>query len=90
MRLDDALFNWLQIKVVAEARPEDKSAGDTEQFFRDILTEDHQVTELHYSKDDTMYMLRYTVAGKSSMRMYEIEAVEQLLEAIQNEPKYNQ
>lgn len=90
MRLDDALFNWLQIKVVAEARPEDRSAVDTEQFFRDILREDHHVTELSYSKDDTMYILHYTIGEKRNMQMYENEAVEQLLEAIQNEPKYNQ
>jgi hypothetical protein len=90
MRLDDALYNWLQIKVVADARPDDQSAVDTERFFRDILMEDHQVTKLEYSKDETMYMLRYAVGEKQSMRMYEIEAVEQLLEAIQNEPRYNQ
>lgn len=89
MKLDDALFNWLQIRVVALARPDDDSAAETARFFHEILTEDHQVTELDYNVDETMYMLRYTVDGKRKTQMYDKEAVEQLLVAIQNEPKYN-
>ncbi len=90
MKLDDALFNWLQIQVVAVARPDDQSAIDTTQFFLDILTEDHHVSDLRFAKDATMYTLHYTVADKRKMQMYEIEAVEQLLLAIENEPRYNQ
>ena len=37
MRLDDALFNWLQIQIVAEARPDDNAAAETRDFFlRDL------------------------------------------------------
>ncbi|UFJ41881.1 hypothetical protein LOK74_05090 [Brevibacillus humidisoli] len=89
MKLADALFNWLQIKVVADARPDDRSADETVRFFQEILTEDHQVEQLDYRKDDTMYTIRYRANGKSNMQMFPIEAVEQLLESIQNEPKYN-
>ncbi|WP_019120743.1 hypothetical protein [Brevibacillus massiliensis] len=89
MKLSDALFNWLQISVVADARPDDRSARDTEEFFRDILTQDHQVSQVSYSKDETMYILRYEASGVQKMQMYEIEAVEQLLRAIENEPKCN-
>lgn len=32
MKREDALFNWLQIQVVAEARPDDQSALDTAAF----------------------------------------------------------
>jgi len=90
MKLDDALFNWLQIRVVADARPNDRSAVDTVNFFFDILKENHQVTQLQYSKDATMYTVRYTVGEKNNMQMFDSEAVEQLLTAINSEPKYNQ
>lgn len=90
MKLGDALFNWLQIQAVADARPDDQSAKDTAAFFSTILTEDHNVSGLKYSKDATMYTLRYTADGKQKMEMYQIEAVEELLDAINNEPKYNQ
>ena len=33
MRLDDALFNWLQIQMVAEAGPDDRAAAETRDFF---------------------------------------------------------
>lgn len=89
MKLEDALFNWLQIKVVSEARPNDRSAKDTLDFFTDIISEDHQVTQMEYSKDATMYTLRYTVGDARKLQMYPIQLVEQLLEAIENEPKFN-
>jgi len=90
MKLDDALFNWLQIRVVADARPHDRSAQDTADFFREILTQDHQVEELAYRKDDEIYELSYTAGGSPGLRRYDTETVEQLLIAIENEPKYNQ
>ncbi|MBO8162219.1 MAG: hypothetical protein H0Z34_00700 [Brevibacillus sp.] len=90
MKLGDALFNWLQIKVVADARPDDRSAAETVRFFEEILSEDHQVGQLSYSKDAAMYTIRYQADGRPRMQMYPIDAVEQLLESIQSEPKYNQ
>ncbi|SFJ05522.1 hypothetical protein [Thermoflavimicrobium dichotomicum] len=41
MQLKDALFNWLQIQIVWDARPSDRSARDTVLFFEEILREDH-------------------------------------------------
>ncbi len=38
MNLQDTLFNWLQISIVAEARPEDGAARETKDFFRAHLT----------------------------------------------------
>jgi len=90
MKLQDALFNWLQIRVVADARPDDRSAEDTASFFQEILTVDHRVTDLRYGKEQGMYWLSYAAEGKEMNQRYDAEAVESLLEAIQNEPKYNQ
>ncbi|RAP76679.1 hypothetical protein [Paenibacillus montanisoli] len=90
MRLEDALFNWLQIQIVAEARPDDRAAVDTRDFFMEILTEDHGVSNLHiHTVDDTMIHLRYDKDGKSRLQMFPREAGEQLLQDINENPKYN-
>jgi hypothetical protein len=91
VKFEDALFNWLQIKIVADARPNDHAAQETEQFFLDILFEDHRVNQIKIEgPDDTMYHIRYEVDGKSKMQMFDRETVEKLLIDIQSEPKYNQ
>ncbi|WP_126425936.1 hypothetical protein [Brevibacillus marinus] len=89
MKLGDALFNWLQIRVVADARPNDRSAQETVNFFRQILTEDHQVGELEYQKDDAVYTVRYQHEGKTLTQQFPIEAVEQLLEWVEQESEQN-
>lgn len=90
MRLEDALFNWLQIQIVADARPDDQAAADTRDFFLQILTEDHGISNLHIHKiDDTMIHLRYGKDGKSKLQMIPRESGEQLLQDINANPKYN-
>ncbi|MBW7473675.1 hypothetical protein K0T92_02820 [Paenibacillus oenotherae] len=90
MRLDDALFNWLQIQIVAEARPDDGAAIDTRDFFLQILTEDHGLANVAVDKvDDTMIYVRYEREGRSKVQMFPREAGEQLLSDIDANPKYN-
>ncbi|SDW87597.1 hypothetical protein [Paenibacillus sp. CF384] len=90
MRFEDALFNWLQIHLVAEARPEDRAAIDTRDFFLEILTEDHGISNLHiHTVDDTMIHLRFDKDNKSKLQMFPREAGEQLLQDINENPKYN-
>lgn len=90
MRLEEALFNWLQIQLVAEARPEDRAAKETVRFFEEILTEDHGVSELAVSaQDTTMIHVRYTVNGKTKMQMFDREQAEQLFTDIDANPKYH-
>jgi hypothetical protein len=90
VKLQDALFNWLQIQVVADARPDDRSAQDTAAFFHQILTEDHRIEQLVYRKEGEEYFLSYTLEGETKSQRYDAEAVESLLLAIESEPKYNQ
>jgi hypothetical protein len=90
MKLDDALFNWLQIRVVADARPHDRSAADTADFFEEILIQDHQVSALAYEADEESYLLRYQVNGEARTQRYDRERVDALLVAIENEPKFNE
>jgi hypothetical protein len=90
VKLQDALFNWLQIQIVADARPDDRSAQDTAAFFHQILTEDHRIKQLVYRKEGEGYLLSYALEGETKSQRYDAEAVESLLLAIESEPKYNQ
>ncbi|MFX3633120.1 MAG: hypothetical protein ACE3L7_12505 [Candidatus Pristimantibacillus sp.] len=90
MTFDDALFNWLQIQIVADGRPEDNAAADTRDFFVQVLTEDHGISELHIKKtDETMVYISYERNGSVKLQLYPREAAEQLLTDIRSNPKYN-
>ncbi|MFD0715115.1 hypothetical protein [Paenibacillus sp. GCM10027626] len=90
MRFEDALFNWLQIRVVENERQTDQAAADTRAFFEQILVEDHGVANLHIERiDDTMIYVRYEREGHSKLQMYPRESGEQLLRDINSNPKYN-
>ncbi|MFC4076580.1 hypothetical protein [Salinithrix halophila] len=89
MRLEDALFNWLQIRVVWNARPQDRSAEETTRFFYEILAEDHGVEELYVMMEKDRYTVRWQQKGQEQCREFEREQVEQLLRSIEAEPKYN-
>ncbi|MFF2094348.1 hypothetical protein [Paenibacillus sp. NPDC058174] len=90
MRFEDALFNWLQIQIVADGRPDDNAAKETRDFFVQILTEDHGVTELLLLKtDETMVHVKYVREGRSKLQLYPRESAEQLLSDIRSNPKYN-
>lgn len=91
MKLQDALFNWLQIKLVADARPDDNAAQETLDFFTEILTDDHKLTSFQVTTvDDTMYYVQYEADGKSKTQMFDREAADQLLQDILENPKYNE
>src|SRR4051812_12364897 len=89
--LQDALFNWLQIKIVSEARTDDQAAKDTLEFFEQILKEDHHLTNFEVAlTDETMVHLQYEADGKVKKQMFSRESVEKLLEDINSNPKYNE
>lgn len=89
MKREDALFNWLQIQVVADARPDDQSALDTAAFFLQLLQEDHMISELGYRQEGSWYVLFGTADNQAIETRYPAESVESLLAAIEGEPKYN-
>jgi hypothetical protein len=86
----DALFNWLQIKIVWEARPSDISAKDTVEFFQTMLEEDHEITNITMKKQDQAYLISYHQKGKEHQISFPEELAEKLLKDITEEPKYNQ
>lgn len=90
MKLQEALFNWLQIRIVAEARPDDRAAAETAQFFEEILREDHALTSFSVDEDATMYRVRYAGAEGPKLLMFDKASAAQLLEDINSNPKYNE
>jgi hypothetical protein len=91
LKLQDALFNWLQMKVVSEARVNDQAAKETMDFFEEILREDHLLSSFQVAEtDETMYLLHYEKDGESKKQMFDRESADKLLDEINSNPKYNQ
>ncbi|PTM59274.1 hypothetical protein [Desmospora activa] len=90
MTLKEALFNWLQIKVVWDARPQDRSAEETAHFFRKILEVDHGVEAIEVQLQKQAYHVHYRQSGSEHEVRFERDHVKQLLTSIETEPKYNQ
>lgn len=91
MKLEEALFYWLQIKVVAMARPHDGAAEQTLQFFEQILQEDYSIS--HFSVNDSgdnMYLVQYELDGTVYHTQFRQELAGQLLADINANPKYNE
>ncbi|WP_153126490.1 hypothetical protein [Peribacillus tepidiphilus] len=85
--LQDALYNWLTIKVVVDARPDDQAALDTVQLFESILRDDYQVEVVDISKDDMMYYVTYTQAGEKKSTRFPIELIDVMLNQINEHPE---
>lgn len=90
MNLQDAIYNWLSIKQVSDARPEDEAAKDTYLFFAEILRDDHHVEKEEILKDDVWYTVHVWVDGEKKKFQYPVELIDALLVSIKAEPKYNQ
>jgi hypothetical protein len=91
LTLQDALFNWLQMAIVADARPEDQAAKETQQFFEEILREDHGLSDFHIEqKDETTLFIRFEQDGQIKKQMFDRESAEKLLDDIRSNPKYNE
>lgn len=90
MNFNDALLYWLQIKVVAEQRADDRAASETLKFFEVVLKEDHELQHVHVSSvDDDMYYIEYEKDGEVKSQRFPRELVDKLLEDINSNPKYN-
>lgn len=87
MKLEDALFNWLQIERVAEARPDDEAALDTRDFFLQVLREDHGVNQVYVTSEDaTMVYVRIVKEeGGTKLFFFDREAAEQLVNDVFND-----
>lgn len=86
MKLQDAVYNWLTIKVVAQARPDDTAAQETEQFFADLLREDHAMDQIAFTKEDDVYTVTCTANNESRTFRFPAELIEAMLDQINREP----
>lgn len=90
MTLDDALFNWLQIKYVAEQQPDDEAAQDTYGFFTTILEEDHKCQGLSVQEEDNMYAVHFKVDETEHTKKFPIEFVRQLYHDLNGNSRCNE
>ncbi len=91
MKLEDALFNWLQIRLVSDARADDGAARETLAFFTEILREDHHLTQFEIANTDAAFItIRYEADGKTKTQMFDRASAEQLLGDINANPKFNE
>jgi hypothetical protein len=85
--LQDVLYNWLTIKVVCDARPDDTAAKDTMDLFEEKLTGEHQLSNIVTTKDETMYYVSYLQEGETKKTRFPRELIEVMLNQINLEPE---
>ncbi|MBN2983348.1 MULTISPECIES: hypothetical protein [Cohnella] len=80
MRLNDALFYWLQTKLMTEIRPDDEAARGSLRFFAQILSEDHGLASVEVdSSDAAKYRVSYRAKDGTAREVrFDREAAEQL------------
>lgn len=85
--LQDTLYNWLTIKVVKDARPDDTAAADTEKMFGDMLVNEHGLSNIDIEKDEIMYYVHYEQNGETKKSRFPRELIEVMLDQINLEPE---
>ncbi|WP_075981064.1 hypothetical protein [Bacillus massilinigeriensis] len=84
--LQDAIYNWLTIKVVTNERPDDSAAVETERLFYEILIAEFGLTNIEIIMDEEMYFVKYSQNGKSDNKRFPRELIDVMLNQINQEP----
>ncbi|MBP2239980.1 hypothetical protein J2Z40_000533 [Cytobacillus eiseniae] len=85
--LQDALYNWLTIKIVCDERPDDHAAAETEAMFWGMLVDDHHLTNIEIETDEIMYYVHYDHNGERKKTRYPRELIEIMLNQISANPE---
>ncbi|MBS2968819.1 hypothetical protein J9317_08620 [Metabacillus sp. KIGAM252] len=85
--LQDALYNWLSIKVVALDRPDDQSALETAALFENVLQEDHGIEQLTFHTDDEMYWISCLQNGEEYRTRFPQELIDVMKDQMRREPE---
>ncbi|WP_453997214.1 hypothetical protein [Bacillus nitroreducens] len=85
--LQDAIYNWLTIKIVAEARPDDKAAKETFDLFEDILVNEFKLEDIEIQKNDVMYLVKYKIDGEAKSARFPTELIEVMHDQISQNPE---
>ncbi|KIY21227.1 MULTISPECIES: hypothetical protein [Mesobacillus] len=84
--LQDAIYNWLTIKIVSDARPDDTAAADTTQLFEQILADEHHVDSKELKRDALMYYVTVVQDGNTKEYRFPRDLIEVMLDQISQEP----
>jgi len=84
--VQDSLYNWLTIKVVSDARPDDTAAKETKELFDDILINDHHLSNIVITTDDVMYYVTYQENEETKKTRFPREVIEITLNQINQNP----
>lgn len=84
--VQDALYNWLSIKVVCDARPEDTAARETLELFEDIINNEHHLTDIDVTTDEMMYYVSYQYEGETKKTRFPRDLIEVMINQINQEP----
>jgi hypothetical protein len=87
MSLQDKLYNWLTIKVVVEARPEDTAARDTMNMFEQLLANENGIHSPEVTTDEDMYYIEVKTDDKQKTYRFPRELIEVMLDQINDEPE---
>ena len=74
--VQDALYNWLTIKTVAEARPDDSAAKETYLLFQNMIYEEHKLRNVEVEKNEEMYLITYEMNGERKSARFPLEAID--------------
>lgn len=85
--IQDSLYNWLTIKVVSEARPDDTAAQSTTELFEGLLQTEHGISNLEVTTDEVMYYVDYLHKGERKNSRFPLELIEFMLQQINQEPE---
>ncbi|WP_462409124.1 hypothetical protein [Neobacillus sp. Marseille-QA0830] len=85
--LQDVLYNWLTIKVVYDARPEDTAAAETKVHFDELLVSEHHVSNIEVATDEEMYYISYQQEDQTKKARFPRELIEVMLNQINREPE---
>lgn len=85
--LQDALYNWLSIKVVSDARPIDTAAEKTTKMFREMLEKDYEISSLKISQDEELYYIVYIQKGQEFKHRFPKELIDCMLNSINEHPE---
>jgi hypothetical protein len=84
--VQDTLYNWLTIKVVCDARPDDTAARDTLNLFEEMLA-DLKLTNIKVTEDVVMYYVSYQQGEETKKTRFPRELIEVMLQQINQEPE---
>ncbi|MGR5985092.1 hypothetical protein ACUC2M_10490 [Bacillus cytotoxicus] len=80
--IQDALYNWLTIKTVVEARPDDIVAQETYELFHNIVYEDYQLKNVKVEKREEMYIVTYEKEQEMGYVRFLLESIDCFIDQI--------